>query len=193
MAPRTAQQFEQIRNERKAEILEAALHLFAEEGYHSASVSKLAGKAGISKGLMYNYFKSKEEVLKTLIIELFNEVTQAMDVKPGEVLTREKFIHTIEQSINIAVQNPQRWKLYMSLTFQPDVMPIVMEEMMPRVQPFVMSLVGYFASKGHEDPMASMRIFSAFLDGVQLQAIVQMEGFPFPMEKAKNYLIELFA
>ena len=55
MSPRTTVQNEIIREERKAQILDAALHVFAEEGYHSASVSKVARRAEISKGLMYNF------------------------------------------------------------------------------------------------------------------------------------------
>ena len=61
MSPRTKQQFEEIRSDRKDQLLDAALHVFAEEGYHSASVSKIAKYAGVSKGLMYNYFHSKKK------------------------------------------------------------------------------------------------------------------------------------
>jgi TetR/AcrR family transcriptional regulator len=60
MSPRTTVQNEIIREERKAQILDAALHVFAEEGYHSASVSKVARRAEISKGLMYNFFIVKK-------------------------------------------------------------------------------------------------------------------------------------
>ena len=70
MAPRTSAQFEAIRQGRRDEILDAALHVFAEAGYHTSSVSQVAKRAGVSKGLMYNYFSSKEEVLRTLIYML---------------------------------------------------------------------------------------------------------------------------
>ncbi len=66
--PRTTKQFKDMRTERRVSILEAALHVFAEEGYHSASISKLSKYAKISKGLLYNYFESKEELLKILLV-----------------------------------------------------------------------------------------------------------------------------
>ncbi|HET6559885.1 MAG TPA: TetR/AcrR family transcriptional regulator, partial [Prolixibacteraceae bacterium] len=65
--PRTTVQFEAIREEKRKLILETALELFAENGYHGTSISHITKKAGISKGLLYNYFVSKEDVLKNII------------------------------------------------------------------------------------------------------------------------------
>ncbi|MEX2595778.1 MAG: TetR/AcrR family transcriptional regulator [Salibacteraceae bacterium] len=191
MAPRTTKQFEEIRTERRAQILDAALHVFAEEGYHTASVSKIAKRASISKGLMYNYFTSKEELLKTIVLEIFEEVMEGMDMKPGEVLTKEKFIHTVHFGIDIAVNNPHRWKLYVSLTFQPDVMPVIMAEMMPHIQPYMKSLSEYFGKKNYDDPIAMMRIYSAMVDGIQMHCILDPENFP--VQKAKQLIIDQFA
>ncbi len=63
MSPRTQEQFEEMRESRRQQIMDAALELFAQEGYSHCSISQLAGHAGISKGLMYNYFESKEALL----------------------------------------------------------------------------------------------------------------------------------
>ena len=53
--PKTKEQFEEIRNKSKAAIIEAALELFANNGFHNTSITQIAKKAGVSKGLMYNY------------------------------------------------------------------------------------------------------------------------------------------
>ncbi|HSL89147.1 MAG TPA: helix-turn-helix domain-containing protein, partial [Ignavibacteriaceae bacterium] len=66
--PRTKGQFEAIRKESRQKILDAALEVFAKQGYHSATVDAITKTAGISKGLMYNYFKSKEDVLQELML-----------------------------------------------------------------------------------------------------------------------------
>ncbi|MFO8235224.1 MAG: helix-turn-helix domain-containing protein [Bacteroidales bacterium] len=55
MSPRTEEQIRLIREKKKAEIREVALELFAEQGYYGASISKIAKRAAISKGLIYNY------------------------------------------------------------------------------------------------------------------------------------------
>ena len=59
--PRTPEQFEKIREEKRNHIMEVALECFANEGYHSTSISKIAKSAGISKGLIYNYFELNED------------------------------------------------------------------------------------------------------------------------------------
>lgn len=191
MSPRSKQQFANLRTERRQEILNAALKVFANHGYHSASVSMVAKEAGVSKGLMYNYFESKEAVLLTLVNDLFDHVVELMRIVPGEVFTRERFIELIEISIDVAVKEPERWKLYMSLGFQPEVTPILMETMMPKVMPFMMSMSQYFHSKGHEDPVTMMRYYSAVLDGVQMHALLDPENFP--VEKVKQMVIAQFA
>lgn len=191
MSPRTSEQFEMIRQERKAEILEAALHVFAEEGYHSSSVSQIAKRANVSKGLMYNYFTSKEEVLKTLMYDLFDYAMGLMKIEPGEVIDDARFEEIIDLSIQIPLEQPQRWKLYMSLVFQQDVTEMLMKEMLGRMGPYIESLSNYFMGRGYEDPMAMMRIFSAVLDGIQMHCLLDPENFP--AEKAKQYLIDQFA
>jgi AcrR family transcriptional regulator len=56
MCPKTVVQNKIIRQEKKDLILRTALIVFAQEGYHASSVNKIADKANISKGLIYNYF-----------------------------------------------------------------------------------------------------------------------------------------
>jgi len=55
MSPRTPKQFEKIRHDRRKSIMDTALEVFSENGYANASISMIAKKAGISKGLMYNF------------------------------------------------------------------------------------------------------------------------------------------
>ncbi|MBP2241795.1 AcrR family transcriptional regulator [Cytobacillus eiseniae] len=63
MAPLNEDQLENIRNERKIQIMRAAIKVFATHGFKLTKISLIAKEAGISHGLVYHYFKSKEEVL----------------------------------------------------------------------------------------------------------------------------------
>jgi AcrR family transcriptional regulator len=65
--PRTEQQNQQIRDERQEQILQAALKVFARRGMAAAKISDIASEAGFSHGLVYHYFKSKEEIFFTLV------------------------------------------------------------------------------------------------------------------------------
>src|SRR5660397_145107 len=86
MSPRSAKQFKEIRKEKKDLIMEVALELFAENGFHATSISQIAKKAGISKGLPYNYFESKKELLDELITHGFNSIFENFDLNQDGVL-----------------------------------------------------------------------------------------------------------
>ncbi|MCF8462059.1 MAG: TetR/AcrR family transcriptional regulator [Flavobacteriales bacterium] len=191
MAPRSPEQFAEIREERKAQILEAALEVFAKHSFQGASISEVAIKANVSKGLIYNYFKSKEEILKVIIHDLFDELVEKMQIDSNQAMTREDFVSFIDISIDEVVANPDRWKLYMSLSLQPAVTPLLMEEMMPKVQPLLTRLNNYFMEQGHDDPLAMMRYYSAIMDGVQMHILLDPENFP--VEKVKQMMIDQFA
>ncbi|WP_238590797.1 TetR/AcrR family transcriptional regulator [Paenibacillus beijingensis] len=64
---------DQIRDERKEQIKQAALKIFACRGITGTKMSMIASEAGISEGLIYRYFKSKDELFTDLVIELMEE------------------------------------------------------------------------------------------------------------------------
>ncbi len=59
MSPRKEEQNQQIRDERREEILQAALRVFARKGLVAAKITDIANAAGLSHGLIYHYFSSK--------------------------------------------------------------------------------------------------------------------------------------
>jgi AcrR family transcriptional regulator len=72
-------------------ILDAAVRVFARQGFHACRVSDIADEAGVAYGLVYHYFASKDEVLDTLFLERWNvmlELIREVDAQPLPV--REK-------------------------------------------------------------------------------------------------------
>lgn len=59
---------------KKDKIVEEALKLFLEKGFNETSVDEITKGASISKGSFYTYFKSKDELLETIVKELLNNV-----------------------------------------------------------------------------------------------------------------------
>jgi TetR/AcrR family transcriptional regulator, fatty acid metabolism regulator protein len=66
-------------------ILDAAVRVFARQGFHQCRVSDIADEAGVAYGLVYHYFSSKEEVLDTLFLERWDVLVAVI----GEVAERE--------------------------------------------------------------------------------------------------------
>jgi len=56
-------------SDRRRELLDAAIVVFARKGFHASRVGDIAEEAGVAHGLLYHYFRSKEEVLETIVRE----------------------------------------------------------------------------------------------------------------------------
>ncbi|MCJ8011683.1 TetR/AcrR family transcriptional regulator [Paenibacillus sp. KQZ6P-2] len=79
MSPLTDHQLERIQEERKLQIKKAALKVFALQGITGTKMSSIAAEAGISQGLSYRYFSSKEELYTELVQEALAESESALD------------------------------------------------------------------------------------------------------------------
>jgi AcrR family transcriptional regulator len=69
--PRSPEENERIKKEKKEKILKAGLMVFAEKGLAAAKMSDIAKTAGVSYGLVYTYFSSKEHIFIELLNNLF--------------------------------------------------------------------------------------------------------------------------
>ena len=101
--------------------MDAALKLFASEGYSHCSISQLASHAGISKGLMYNYFESKEALLIAIIEKGMQDIMNMIDPDLDGVLQPEEVEGFIRKTFNGIRENLQFWILFINVVLQPPV------------------------------------------------------------------------
>jgi TetR/AcrR family transcriptional regulator, fatty acid metabolism regulator protein len=72
-------------------ILDAAIRVFARQGFHTCRVSDIADEAGVAYGLVYHYFSSKDQILDTLFLERWNIMLAAIaEADRSELPPREK-------------------------------------------------------------------------------------------------------
>ena len=77
--------------DKRRNILDAAITVFARQGFHSTRVSDIADEAGVAYGLVYHYFRSKDEVMNELFTERWSLLLAAIDeVDRGDGSGREK-------------------------------------------------------------------------------------------------------
>ena len=177
MAPRSEEDFKTIRDNRKAAILEAAMELFAEKGFQGASMSLLAKKAGISKGLAYNYFSNKEQLVKEVIhhglIKMFGSFSL-----PEGVFTEDDMDNLINENFDLLDESPRYWQLYFSVIMQPKIMKMTIESIMQIVMPIMEKFAGYFKNKGYEDFEKEAFFIGSLLDGISLNYLYNKELYP---------------
>ncbi len=65
--------------DKRRQILDAAIRVFARQGFHATRVSDIADEAGVAYGLVYHYFKSKDEVLNELFSERWSLLLAAIE------------------------------------------------------------------------------------------------------------------
>jgi len=190
MSPRTKKQFEEIRENKKALIMRSALELFAESGYHSVSVKDIAKKSQISKGLLYNYFESKEDLLKAIIIQGLNSISDLIDPDHDGVVTTGEMRFMIDEMFHILTDHRIFLMLYFSILTQPDVMVLASREIEDFFEQLMRKLQSYFRVRGSTDPRADAILFGAILDGIFFNYILNNRDYP--IEQVKKRIVELF-
>lgn len=70
--------------ERRQQIVNAGVKLFKEKGFHRATTRELAKAAGFSIGTLYEYIRTKEDVLFLVCDDIFNEVTKCLSQFPAD-------------------------------------------------------------------------------------------------------------
>jgi AcrR family transcriptional regulator len=187
MTPKTVAQYIEIREDRKKQLMDIGLELFANEGYHNTTISRIAAMAGISKGLMYNYFESKEDLLIQLAERGINSLLVHFDPDRDGVLTRDEMIFLVNMLFQILTDNPTTWKLYFSVMMQPDVYRIIGERFRSMQVSYLDMLTSYFREMGRKDPYAEARFLMAVFDGIYLNYVINPAGFP--LDELKQLII----
>ncbi len=166
-----------MRSDRKQAILDAALEVFASEGYHVASISKIAKAAGVSKGLMYNYFESKQDLLNVLLDKINDGMMKILELPESQVIDDVFFEGFIRATFALLGSDNKLWRLYYMLFMQPEVMRIEESKILPLLPPFLGAMRTFFEEKGFEDPDASMTFFFSQMDGLKLSCVFNSAAF----------------
>ena len=92
-----------VSEERKLQIIEAAVSVFAREGFNKARMDDIADKAGLSKGALYWYFKSKDAIISTILDSVFaREISRIRKMVDVDLPAREMleiYINSVTEDI----------------------------------------------------------------------------------------------
>ncbi|MED3759594.1 MULTISPECIES: TetR/AcrR family transcriptional regulator [Peribacillus] len=191
--PRTSEENDRIRQASKEKIRAAAMELFIKQGYYATSISDIAKQAGISKGLLYNYYKGKEELLSEMVEDRIKEVAEVMEEAFTLNTPREQLEHIINGAIDNIHQKPEVHRFYLHLQTQPEsdeelikYSHLIIEENARQFE-FQCKI---FESMGETEPRKRSLYFSSVLQGIMLMISTYQQGFP--IEEIKNQIISEF-
>lgn len=187
MSPRTKAQIEEIREQSRDKIIAAALDLFAHNGFHSTSIAQVAAKAGISKGLIYNYFSSKEDLLQAIFTEVMKNTADILTLEP-EASPKETLITITSATADFMYNNQEYMRLFLTLMMQPEVV----QSMKPWFDVVGKSkrdmLMPIFEKVFPGRAETEYFFFGAIMDGLGFGYLVL--GREYPFEEMKKKLID---
>jgi len=188
MSSRTEQQFESIRNEKIKQIKNTALQLFSEYGYENTSISAIAKKAGMSKGLLYHYFSGKEELLKEIMVGGLKEFMAYLKIENTSSIKKEELIEFIDGNLVSLKQNTDYYRLYFALVFQPGIQKLFEQEFMSIFMEIFDKFMLYFKQKNDSSPYVKARYLLAVFDGIGIHYITDPKGFP--LDEIRDLIVE---
>jgi AcrR family transcriptional regulator len=98
--------------DRRQQILDAGVRVFARQGFHSCRVSDIADEAGVAYGLVYHYFNSKDQVMNELFTERWSLLLAAIDEVDGKSVSgREKLDEVARFIIDSYRYDPELMKV----------------------------------------------------------------------------------
>jgi AcrR family transcriptional regulator len=113
----TAQRRAREKAQRRQEILDAARTEFFQRGFHRPTVDDVAARAEVSKGTIYLYFESKEEILAHLLLEGLDLLLKEMEAayEPGPGASAEAALRALSNAyLAFCQSNPQHFRLIMA-------------------------------------------------------------------------------
>lgn len=176
--PKTKEQIDDIRKQKKQLIMDTALELFAENGFHATSISQIAIKANISKGLAYNYFKSKIDILNEIMNQGFNEIYDNLDMNHDGLIEEADFKYFIHQNFRLVNENRQYWRLLYSLLLQPKVSLAFAEKYEEKAKPIFNMFYQFIVSKGSKNPEKDLMAVASMIEGAFLYLVAASDFFP---------------
>ncbi len=190
MSPRTHTQWEEIRGKSREKILNAAISLFSSIGYFSTSVSKIAQKAGVSKGLLYNYFESKDHLLLAIVDKTMNLLDDVFKIEKKDLTPNEELIIIIEKMFGIIENHRGFLRMLIPLSMQINEFEFINNMIYKKYDEYVKKTEILLKELDYQNPEDEARLLLATLDGVMYQYLVI--GVNLPYDKIKESIINKY-
>ncbi len=169
--------------EKQEKILKSALGLFAKEGFHATSTSKVARQAGVSEGLIFRHFGNKEGLL-TAILQMGENKIKAlfvdivMETNPKEVIRK-----AILMTSGIDKSDYDFWKLQFKLKWELEISSD------KKMEPLKMALTNAFNKLEYDNPELEANLIILFIDGI---GSAVLKGSELNAEEMMHFLIKKY-
>ena len=173
---------------RREQLLDVALELVVEQGFHGVSVQLVAGRAGVSRPIVYEHFGELHGLMKALVArETARALAEISETKLGDLSKghpSEVMLESLRTYLAAVARHPMTWRLVLT---PPEGGPELLRRSIARGRADVLASITYAvrpeSMPGHEsaDPEMTARILSAIAD--EYARLVLLDPSEFPPER----------
>lgn len=182
---------EEYKEKKRQELLQSAMECFGEKGYHESTIDDIVAHSGMSKGAVYNYFKTKEEIYLTLldrgIEKSYSDLTNSLSKENSATAKLRKVIESFK---NIDYYNNEKKMNWGSVQLEfwvnasrYDELRVLLRQYDERFVQLVVDVVNEGKQRGEFkeelDANAVSEICWFFLDGGLLHSLLGKQNFPY--------------
>lgn len=176
--PRTAEQLDQIREESRDKILQSAILLFAQHGYAATSIRMIAENAGISQGLMYNYFEGKQALLRAIFERSMEDVRASLGQASAAATPRQSLERLVHSAFEVVGRNRAFWQLSYQLRMQPEVLAGLGDDVQRWAEAIRGQIETLLRKAGSIRAPVEARVLFAAIDGAAQHYVLAPEQYP---------------
>lgn len=171
-------------------ILRTALRLFARHGYAGTSIRMIARAAGISVGLLYNYFRTKAHVLDAIFEESMRDVQASFATADAAQTAAERIERLVRGAFEILDANRDFWRLSYGVRMQPAVVAGLGKRLHAWTTTIHATLARYLKDAGSRRPELEAAVLFALIDGVSQHYVLDPRQYP--LREVADQIITLF-
>ena len=148
---------------RKTDILHTALQLFSKNGFYVTTIPDIAKNVGMSVGNFYNYFKSKDNLAKELILYISGYLGEKIrEINEKEITTKEKISLIVAMYFGVAQERPEMIDYFLRVYLSNREVFSEGCEKMICVSPFITEMMIFFDDGVAKGELHNQDFFSAF-------------------------------
>jgi len=171
-------------------IVEAALRIFAEHGYHEATYAQITREAGVARGLAHYYFPSKEALLIAILEEAQHKMQEMFDALTQIPSPRKRLRVFLKQNFTLLREEAD----FFVLLFRLALLKQLPEAALARLEEIYTDSLEFLSVLLYENqfphPIENAQLLIAQLDGIGIDYLVLKEKFP--LEKIEKMLIRQY-
>lgn len=185
--PRNSERNQRLKEERRQQIMSNALKLFTQKGLAATKISDIAFASGISQGLMYHYYQSKEEVYTELIQIAFGKMKEACRWLVAQpISSKEKIKLAIEELLKAIEKNEDaaRYHLLIAQATVSETTPSETKDIIKRENTFPYEAIAVIMAEGQKsgeikmyDPQELAMVFWTSINGLAIYKAVHGDRF----------------